>query len=638
MSLPAADRGALLAHRANRFASGIARSLVDPHRPTYALEWSEPRPLARRFAAADLALLRSMKEAIREAAAHFLAHRFDLLGSGWVEVRGRAPQPSRGNRAESRRLRALLPAGYVPIDWQLDFKSGLRWSETLPSGRIVFGNVRGEDVKVPWELGRLQHLAQLAHAYRLAKEGEAGFEAPGRYVAEFRSQVLDFVSANPPRFGVNWASSMDVALRAASLLAARDLFVAAGASFDTEFERVFARSIYEHGAHVAGHLDWHPRYRGNHYLCGVAGWLFVAAYLPGAVEWRARAAEALALETQRQFLADGGNFEASTGYHRLSGEAVAWASALAADALPRDHFDRLARIARFAAETARPDGLAPQIGDQDGGRFLKLGCRWSRGEGGVLEEELRDHRGLVAAAAGVLGQAQDPAWLDAWKLEHRLAQALAGGRAGAVPSPAPARGYGAAPDPVLRKKLSALPSRRYELPFGAGACETAAFPDFGLFILRRGGSYACIRCGPIGLNGLGAHAHNDALSIEVMADGRDLVRDPGSYVYTPFPDERDRYRSVRAHFAPRVAGREPATLGPGLFRLGDEARARCIHFGPDGFLGMHVGYGAPVYRLVTVTDTMLFIDDFSEAGELEPLPAPGTDPLPYSPRYGVREG
>jgi hypothetical protein len=198
------------------------------------------------------------------------------------------------------------------------------------------------------------------------------------------------------------------------------------------------------------------------------------------------------------------------------------------------------------------------------------------------------------------------------------------------------RGYGAQIDPGLRKKLSALPSRRYELPFGAGACEAAAFPDFGLFILRRGRSYACLRCGPIGLNGLGAHAHNDALSIEVVVEGRDLVRDPGSYVYTPFPEERDRYRSVRAHFAPRLAGREPATLGPGLFRLGDEARARCLYFGADGFLGLHAGYGAPVYRLVTVADTMLVIDDFSEGGELEPLPAPGTDPLPYSPRYGVR--
>jgi hypothetical protein len=634
MTLPAADRGALLAHKARRLARELAASFADPRRPTYALDWREARPLARRFAAADLGLLRALKSPIREAAAHYLAHRFDLLGSGWVEVKGRAPEVSRGNQEESRRLRALLPAGYQPIDWQADFKSGFRWSESLPSGRISFGAVRGVDVKVPWELGRLQHLPQLAHAYRLAKEGEPGFDAPGRYVAEFRAQVLDFISANPPRFGVGWASSMDVALRAASLLASRDLFAAAGASFDAEFESVFARSIHEHGAHVAAHLDWHPRYRGNHYLCGVAGWLFVASYLPGADEWRAQAARALVEETGRQFLADGGNFEASTGYHRLSGEAVAWASALAADALPREHFERVAQIGRFAAETARPDGLAPQIGDQDGGRFLKLGIRWT--VDASLEEELRDHRGLVAAIAGLAGEAPDPSWPDEWKLEHRLAQSLSGGRAGAVRSRAPVREWGTAIDSALRKKLSGLPSRRYELPFGKGTCEAAAFPDFGLFVLRRGQSYACIRCGSIGVNGLGAHAHNDALSIEVVAEGRDLVRDPGSYIYTPFPDERDRYRSVRAHFAPRLAGREPATLGPGLFRLGDEAQARCLYFGADGFLGMHRGYGAPVYRLVTVADTMLLIDDFSESGELEPLPAPGTDPVPYSPRYGVR--
>ena len=92
-------------------------------------------------------------DAIRAIASHYLEHRFDLLGSGWVQVRHGMvcagleghhyppPQailadlpgrwldnrinPSNLKRAQS--IWALVTPGYVPIDWHLDFKSGYRW-------------------------------------------------------------------------------------------------------------------------------------------------------------------------------------------------------------------------------------------------------------------------------------------------------------------------------------------------------------------------------------------------------------------------------------------------------------------------------------------------------------------------------
>ena len=182
-----------------------------------------------------------------------------------------------------------MSPGYRPIDWQLDFKSGFRWSEGQRSSAVDFGRVRGADVKVPWELARMQHAAMLAHAYSLANARFAGFLPAQRYAREFSDQVLDFVATNPPRFGVNWASPMDVAIRVANLLAARDLFLAAGAAFEPAFERAFERSVYEHASHLWRTLEWHPVYRGNHYLCEIAGLVFATAYLaPGAEtrHWR----------------------------------------------------------------------------------------------------------------------------------------------------------------------------------------------------------------------------------------------------------------------------------------------------------------------------------------------------------------
>lgn len=645
--LSTAERAAVVAHRLRRVARNAAWRLHDARRPSYLLGY-RPVPLARRFAPAEPSLLDAAT--IRNLSERFLAHRFDLLGSGWVEVahgiecRGlhgirfapSAPvqaDPQGGwlegrvnaaNLAEAQRLWRMVSPGYRPIDWQLDFRSGFRWSESTHCLDIRFGDVEGADVKLPWELARLQHLPMLAHAYRV--------EPAERLAREFRDQVLDFAACNPPRFGVNWASSMDVALRMASLLAARDLFVAAGASFDAPFEALFARIVREHAVHVARGLDWHPRYRANHYLCGIAGLAFAAAYGPGA-EWRAFAARELEREAQRQFLPDGGSFEASTGYHRLSGEALAYASALLAADLPPQHFATLARVARFVDETARPDGLAPQVGDQDSGRFLKLSVRCApdaQGSG----EEARDHRHLAAAVDGLFGGAGAPPW----RLEAQLAGSLV---ARPLPRPGLEPIVRALGDDVaaLRARLAALPPAqraRYEVPFPSLRREAVAFPHFGAYILRAADAYACIRCGPVGLNGLGAHAHNDALSMEIVVEGRDVARDPGSYLYTPLPLERDRYRSVRAHFAPRVAGREPGDLDAGLFRLHDRAKARCLHFGTDGFAGTHAGYGSPVHRLVTLTSTMLVIEDFSEGAPLEPLLVPG-DAVAYSPGYGRLE-
>ena len=245
--------------------------------------------------------------------------RPDPAGSWLI---GRLSSP---NLAEARRIWRLIDRNYVPIDWQLDFKSGYRWSELTPSQKIKYGTVRGADVKVPWELARMQHLPQLAFAAS-TDPGERG-----RYSREFRNEILDFIATNPPRFGVNWAMTMDVAIRVANWLIAYDLFRASGATFDEPFQRTLARSVQDHGKHIIENLEWDPTLRGNHYLADVTGLLSVAAWLPRtsvADAWLCFAVGELLAEVDAQFHPDGGNFEASTSYHRLSGELAVYGLAL----------------------------------------------------------------------------------------------------------------------------------------------------------------------------------------------------------------------------------------------------------------------------------------------------------------------
>ena len=84
----------------------------------------------------------------------------------------------------------------------------------------------------------------------------------------------------------------------------------------------------------------------------------------------------------------------------------------------------------------------------------------------------------------------------------------------------------------------------------------AAYPNFGLFIYKSPRVYFAIRCGRGDINQIGNHAHNDNLSFELALDGNSLITDPGTYVYTPSPDMRNRFRSTAMHNTLVIDGRE----------------------------------------------------------------------------------
>jgi heparinase II/III-like protein len=93
----------------------------------------------------------------------------------------------------------------VPCDWLLEPLSGRRgtlehWSRI----KYLDAEVAG-DKKVTWELNRHQHFVTLGQAYWLTGDE--------RYARAFASQVSSWMDANPPNRGINWASSLEVALR-----------------------------------------------------------------------------------------------------------------------------------------------------------------------------------------------------------------------------------------------------------------------------------------------------------------------------------------------------------------------------------------------------------------------------------------
>lgn len=463
-----------------REVSSILRGVVPAAMPTVA---SFERRLAE--------LPDDERTAILEVAQRVAGHTFDLLGSGPTDL---GPQ----------------------IDWRLDFKSGRRWPlDHISLIKIAYPD--DSDIKVPWELSRFQHLPVLAAAYRLTGER--------RWLDEIGVQLTDWIAANPVEFGPNWACTMDVAIRGANWLAALAL-IADAAPNESWLERVLA-SLLLHGRFIRSHLEWAP-IRSNHYLSDVVGLLCIASLFSSGAEgraWAEWAASQVASELEHQVRADGCDHEASIPYHRLVTElflcAVQAADVLSPGAVSSAQHERLEKMLGFVADYTRPDGLAPQVGDADDGRFLPLED--------YGRADMRSHLHLFRQAG---------------------------------------RNY--------------APSTAH-----------AAYRDGGYWIMRSGPLYVLVRCGDVGV---GSHAHNDALSFELAFDGQPMIVDPGSYLYTADPVERNRFRSTAFHSTLQLDGAEQNPITKALFAMEDGRQAEALSWdAADGratFIGRHHGYEA----------------------------------------------
>ena len=169
----------------------------------------------------------------------------------------------------------------------------------------------GSDVRVLWELNRLGHFLTLARAYSSTKDE--------RYSAEFFAQLRSWAEQNPYGRGPNWTCAMEVALRAMNLLAAFEVFRHSPNSIQTSL-RFFLRLLQQHGNYIRRNLEFSYIATSNHYLSDVVGLLWLGLMLPelrDAEEWREFGLDEMLREMDKQVLADGADFEASTGYHRF---------------------------------------------------------------------------------------------------------------------------------------------------------------------------------------------------------------------------------------------------------------------------------------------------------------------------------
>ncbi len=438
-------------------------------------------------------------EAILAAGRALMNGDFDLLGSGPVRL---GPEP----------------------DWHCDFKSGKRWDRGVYSLDITQTPNRGHDCKVPWEISRLQHLPILGMASWLG--GDVAFRE--RAV----SHVASFVAGNPAYRGINWNCTMDVAIRAAQILASEGFLRGAG---DDRFWAALLKSLLLHARFIRDNLENGP-VRGNHYVSNLAGLFLCGLGLTEfreAPKWREYARVRLLAEMRRQVTPDGLDYEASLSYHAFVTEMFLFPALLESErggSFGTPYLEGLRSMIEAVAILMRPDGTLPQIGDNDDGRFLIFS---------QYRRTRRDWRPLLVLGAYLFRQ---PKWLplagDAW-----------------------VEGVWVLGEPFVRWRDSLPP---VDPPAGFSS---RAFPEGGIYQLGAGSVQMVVDAGGVGQRNNGSHAHNDTLAFDLYAFGREILPDRGTGAYTSDLTMRDGFRSTRAHNALQVDGQEMNPFAEEPFRL-----------------------------------------------------------------------
>ncbi len=425
------------------------------------------------------------------------------------------------NRLRFLGFEAEYPEG---IDWHCDPLSAYRHPLVYHKNIMIFDGNRGQgDIKHIWEVNRHQFFIDLGKAYYLTGDE--------KYAKQVVALFLDWYEKNPYKYGVNWTSALEVAVRALAWIWAFALIKDSG-HFTQRVAFTLQRALFTHARYLSQNLSFY--FSPFNHLIGETTALFVVSYLfpnfKGAKRQSARAWKILVEQVEKQFHSDGMTVEQASYYHHFTLGFYFTAvllKQLNGELVPAGMLNRLEKATEIAMYMTRPDGTIPRIGDVDDGLAIYFSdpASW-------------DFRSFLNMGA-LLFKRPDMKFTGGTFQENAFW--LFG-----------KNGY------TTFQKMPAMPRAR----------ETKFFPESGYLITRSGwkadDDFCLIDAGPLAAGvrhdniASAAHGHMDFSSFEFHRNGKPLIVDGGFYTYNG-PWEWSRYfRLTSAHNTITVDGESQA--------------------------------------------------------------------------------
>ena len=430
------------------------------------------------------------------------------------------------------------------------------------------------DVKVPYEIGRLQFL-QKVMLYLFIEENQ-----DSKLNISYLNEII-----SSKKNKIIWNSPMDVAIRMMSLIFVKNfsnkieyfkespIYANLDSIISKDFE--FVKMNYEKKGNVVG----------NHYFVELTSTLFFIAnydYDGKEVDLRLTIDE-ISKEIELQFNKDFTNFEGSSHYTALMMEAlVVIYISLRSLKMENELYKKIKEILivnNYFLKLITNNGELSQIGDNDSGRLFyfqhdeqePLNLQWLSF---LIEEIIPECKNYKHISENID---------ESEKIDFSIL------------------------NNVTHKEIKAFKNDFIHY----------SFPEFGLFIWKNSEDYFSIRCGEVGQNGVGGHSHYDQLSIECFLNNQWIARDPGTGTYTDDIKKRNKFRSLEYHWGPLVEMNLPKEDAFDCFKLNYMSNGKVLKFDKFNFVGYADFNGKRVYRKVSLSEETITIQDFSSDVELD---------------------
>jgi len=438
------------------------------------------------------------------------------------------------------------------IEWHRDYLSGEK--VPLKFYRDLHNIAPSEEVdpKNIWELNRHNFLLTLGMAY-WGTNNHAYYE-------KWKKTIISWIDNNPYNRGINWESSIELAIRAINWIWS-SYFFQNELEKDIQLQNRIIKSLYLHAEHIYHHLS-HYFSPNTHLTIEALGLIYVGLAYPSlkrSAAWVSTGKKILEEELNKQILGDGGYFERATYYHKYTVDLYLHYLALFGnkDASEKIDLRKIKEMVKHLVLLSEPDGTIPLLGDSDGGGLL------------FTSSAKRDIRGACCTAAVLLNDGElknlcgNQFREDAlWFLGNE--------------------GY------ACFQALETIPLENYH----------SINNDTGFYCFKSGlsktDSFVTIDCGPHGWGSFG-HAHSDLLSFEWYCEGMKIIVDRGTNTYFASKRSRDRVRSSQFHNTITMNGISQSIPG-GTFKWEKVAHPESVFakaIGNSGYFeGEHDAYNA----------------------------------------------
>ena len=368
------------------------------------------------------------------------------------------------------------------------------------------------DIKYIWELNRHQYLIVLSKAFWVTGEE--------KYAEKVFSIIQKWISENPYNTGVNWTSSLELAVRAISWIWCWFLCREAKTlTLNLHFK--ITKSLYEQGYYIDRHLSYFSS-PYNHLIGEAAGLHMIGCFLSMIDKgkyWEKKGWTILENQVENQFHPDGMCVEQASFYHHFTLgfyiQAIMMQN-LKGEKISEHVFSRIEKAIEFSIYLTKPDFSLPMIGDIDSARSIYFTSKHSW-----------DFSGLLAIGS-VLFNRPD------FKNQARLY---------------PEEVFWMLDNDELSRFISMQPEQPQQT--------SKAFKASGYYILRdsweKDSHYLCFDCGKVAA-GLSegpvpsaAHGHADALSFELSAFAKPFIVEGGFYTYFGDIEWHKYFRHEEAH-------------------------------------------------------------------------------------------